>query len=114
MDSARYEQYPRDGISPPRSRLNIKGLLDLDQMSAVITGLIEQVDRQNTIINDLNERLNSFVEASEFAQRFSSLEGLVTKFSNKLDAVQQAATGIVLNKKYISVSIIHVVLHLIE
>lgn len=82
-----------------RSRLNIHGIIDLDQMAAVLTSLVDQVDRQNKTIGDLQKSLSLYVTTDTFTERVSKLEGIVSNACVRLDAIQEAATATVLNKK---------------
>ena len=87
-------------MSDLKSRLNIHGIIDLDQMAAVLTSLIEQVDRQNRVIGDLQKSLSLYVTNQSFIERVTNLENIVAKSNVKIDAIQEATTATVLNKKY--------------
>ena len=82
-----------------RSRLNIHGIIDLDQMAAVLTSLIEQIDHQNKIIVNIQKQMQSFVSNQNFIEQFHSLEQILSKLSVRVDSIQEAATSSVLNKK---------------
>ena len=84
-----------------RNRLNIHGIIDLDQMAAVLTSLIEQIDRQNKVIMDLQKQMITFVSNQCFADKIQSLEQSLTKLSVKVDSIHEAATSSVANKKYV-------------
>ena len=82
-----------------RSRLNIHGIIDLDQMAAVLISLIEQIDHQNKIIINIQKQMQSFVSNQKFIEQFHSLEQILSKLSVRVDSIQEAATSSVLNKK---------------
>ena len=82
-----------------RNRLNIHGIVDLDQMAAVLASLVEQLDRQNTEISELKKQLSSYVTYDCFNNRISALENIVTTANVKIDAIQEAATATAMNKK---------------
>ena len=82
-----------------KSRLNIHGIIDLDQMAAVLTSLIEQVDRQNRVIGDLQQNMSLYVTKQSFIERISNLENVVAKSNLKIDAIQEASTATVQNRK---------------
>jgi hypothetical protein len=82
-----------------RSRLNIHGIIDLDQMAAVLISLIEQIDHQNKIIINIQKQMQSFVSNQNFIEQFHSLEQILSKLSVRVDSIQEAATSSVLNKK---------------
>ena len=56
-----------DAIS--KGKLNIHGFLDLDQMAAVLSGLLDQVDRQNKVINALRDSLLDYVDSNLFQRK---------------------------------------------
>lgn len=85
-----------------RSRLNIHGIIDLDQMAAILTSLVDQVDKQNKTIGDLQKSLSLYVTNHTFVERISKLEGAVSDMCTRVEAIQEAATATVLNKKYVS------------
>lgn len=82
-----------------RSRLNIHGIIDLDQMAAVLTSLVDQVDKQNKTIGDLQKSLSFYVTKDTFTERVSKLETVVAHACTRIDAIQEATTATVLNKK---------------
>lgn len=82
-----------------RNRLNIHGIVDLDQMAAILASLVEQLDRQNTEISELKKQLSSYVTYDCFNNRISTLENIVTTANVKIDAIQEAATATAMNKK---------------
>eukprot|EP01032_Pedospumella_encystans_P025732 gene25732-29070_t len=82
-----------------RSRLNIHGIVDLDQMAAILTSLVDQVDKQNKTIGDLQKSLSLYVTNQTFVDRVSKLESTVSDMCTRIDAIQEAATATVLNKK---------------
>jgi len=82
-----------------RSRLNIHGIIDLDQMAAVLTSLVDQVDKQNKTIGDLQKSLSLHVTKDTFTERVSKLEDVVAHACRRIDAIQEATTATVLNKK---------------
>lgn len=84
-----------------RSRLNIHGIVDLDQMAAILTSLVDQVDKQNNTIGDLQKSLSLYVTNQTFVDRVSKLESTVSDMCTRIDAIQEAATATVLNKKYV-------------
>ena len=84
-----------------RNRLNIHGIIDLDQMAAVLTSLIEQIDRQNKVIMDLQKQMITFVSNQYFADKIQSFEQSLSKLSVKADFIHEAATSSVSNKKYV-------------
>ena len=84
-----------------RSRLNIHGIVDLDQMAAILTSLVDQVDKQNKTIGDLQKSLSLYVTNQTFIDRVSKLESTVSDMCTRIDAIQEAATATVLNKKYV-------------
>lgn len=85
-----------------RSRLNIHGIVDLDQMAAILTSLVDQVDKQNKTIGDLQKSLSLYVTNQTFVDRVSKLESTVSDMCTRIDAIQEAATATVLNKKYVA------------
>lgn len=82
-----------------RSRLNIHGIVDLDQMAAILTSLVDQVDKQNKTIGELQKSLSLYVTNQTFVERVSKLESVVSDMGTRIDAIQEAATATVLNKK---------------
>lgn len=79
--------------------LNIHGIIDLDQMAGILTRLIDQIDKQNKIISDLREEMSIFVTKKQFLERITNIEALVSNSMQRIDAVQEATTAFVLNKK---------------
>lgn len=75
------------------------GIVDLDQMAAVLTALVDQVDKQNKVIGDLQKSLSLYVKNDVFVDRLNSLEGVVATAITRIDAIQEAATATVTNKK---------------
>ena len=75
------------------------GIVDLDQMAAVLTALVDQVDKQSKVIGDLQKSLSLYVKNDAFLDRVSRLEDVVTTAITKIDAVQEAATATVVTKK---------------
>jgi hypothetical protein len=82
-----------------RSRLNIRGVVDLDQLAVILSGLIDQVDRQNKVIAELQNSLSNYVTNQSFIERTTNLENVVAKALTRIDAIQEAATSTVMNKK---------------
>lgn len=80
------------------------GIVDLDQMAAVLTALVDQVDKQNKVIGDLQKSLSLYVKNDVFVDRLNSLEGVVATAITRIDAIQEAATATVTNKKYVQTS----------
>jgi hypothetical protein len=87
------------GDASLKSRLNIHGIIDLDQMASVLTSLIEQVDRQNRVIGDLQKSLSLYTTRQTFMERMGNVESLLSKASTRIDALHEATTATVLNKK---------------
>lgn len=75
------------------------GIVDLDQMAAVLTALVDQVDKQNKVIGDLQKSLSLYVRNDVFVERISKLEEVVATAITRVDAIQEAATACVVNKK---------------
>lgn len=83
-----------------KSKLNMHGIVDLDQMAAVLSALVDQVDKQNRVIGDLQRSLSLYVKNDMFVERISKLESVVATAITRIDAIQEAATATAVNKKY--------------
>lgn len=70
-------------------------------MAAVLTSLVDQVDKQNKTIGDLQNSLSLYVTNQTYVERISKLESVVSDMCTRIDAIQEAATATVLNKKYV-------------
>jgi hypothetical protein len=81
------------------NRLNIRGIIDLDQMSAVISGLMDRLDKQELFIIDLQQKLETCTCNEKFYSQVHLLEESIYKTNDRLDAVQIASTAKVMNKK---------------
>ncbi len=71
----------------------------MDQMAAILTSLVDQVDKQNKTIGELQKSLPLYVTNQTFVERVSKLESIVSDMGTRIDAIQEAATATVLNKK---------------
>ncbi|KAJ1438781.1 hypothetical protein B484DRAFT_444391 [Ochromonadaceae sp. CCMP2298] len=87
------------GDASLKSKLNIHGIIDLDQMATVLTSLIEQVDRQNRVIGDLQKSLSQYTTRQTFMERIGNLESLLSKAHTRIEALHEATTATVFNKK---------------
>lgn len=86
-------------MSSLRSKLNIHGIVDLDQMAMVLTSLVEQVDRQNKTIIDLRDSLSNYVTKESFVERIGALEDNLKRAWSKIDAVHEATTATAMGKR---------------
>ena len=75
-----------------RSRLNMHGIVDLDQMAAVLTALVDQVDKQNKVIGDLQKSLSLYVRNDVFVERISKLEEVVASIEVNIDDLNDIFT----------------------
>jgi hypothetical protein len=82
-----------------RSKLNIHGIVDLDQMALVLTSLVEQVERQNHTIADLNNKFTLYVTKESFVERLESVENVLAGACTKIDAIQEAVTATAMGKR---------------
>lgn len=81
-----------------KSKLNIHGLIDLDQMAALLTTLVSRIDQQDKVIADLQNNSNSYVNIEVFSDTLNELERSIKENNLRLDAVQLSATSRVMNK----------------
>jgi uncharacterized coiled-coil DUF342 family protein len=86
-------------MSHLRNRLNIHGIVDLDQMALVLTSLVEQVDRQNKTITELRETFAHYVTKDAFAVRVDKLEENLRDACTKIEALHEATTATAMGKR---------------
>jgi hypothetical protein len=80
-------------------KLNIRGIIDLDQIATILTNLIDQVDRQNVVIADLKNALSKCATQSSLQENMMASYSSMEKISEKLHKVHLAATTEVAKKQ---------------
>ena len=73
--------------------MNIRGIVDLDQLAGVLENLLVQVDHQNKVIFDLKSKLTEFVSIATFVERCDAITNKISKNEFKMEQILVAATA---------------------
>ena len=80
-------------------KLNIRGVIDLDQIASILTNLIDQVDRQNVVIADLKSGISKCATQAMLEENMVSAYSSMDKLGEKVNKVYLASTAEVAKKK---------------
>ena len=75
-----------------RNGINIRGMIDLDQMAGLFTNLLDRVDRQNEVISNLQETVQQLVSRDQLNNNFAIFNKELEKINSRLDQVFQSAS----------------------
>ncbi len=76
-----------------KSKLNIRGVVDLDQLSDVLLFLMDHVDKQEKVIADLDARLLGYVNLRTFGEKYEKIIRSLTQIESSIQSVQMAVTA---------------------
>jgi hypothetical protein len=79
--------------------LNVRGIVDLDQIAKVITSLVDQVNRQNIVISDLKTALSQCVTHDVLEENIVLAYSNMNRLGERLDKVQEACTAEISEKR---------------
>jgi hypothetical protein len=78
-----------------KTKLNIRGMVDLDQLSDVLVSLMEHADKQNKVIADLEAKLLGYVNLRTFGEKYENIVRTLTQIESSIQSVQMATTATV-------------------
>lgn len=73
--------------------LNIRGIVDLDQLSDVLYSLMKYVGHQDQIIADMEMKLLSYVHQRTFGEKIDKIVNSLTQIESNIQEVQVAVTA---------------------
>lgn len=81
------------------NRFNVHGIIDFDKIGVLLTNLIQHIEKQDETIVDLKRRIAESTPLKTFNEKFSALEDVMQQTKIRIDAVQDAATARVGDKR---------------
>lgn len=87
-----------DSFLPPQTsngqrRVNLRGIIQLDQMEEFLSHLLEKVTRQETAIAQLTALCSSLMSINEAHRHMSSTQEEINTINKKLDQITFASTA---------------------
>lgn len=86
-------------VALPSAFHNVHGVINLDAVVSLLSGLMQHVEQQNKVIADLQFTMKTFVKSNLFNEKVTQLDNLITRLDNRCDTIQRAATSHVHHKQ---------------
>ena len=75
-----------------RDKLNIHGIIDLEQLAGTLSNLIDRLDQQNEVITNLQKRMGSLFTQKMFQENFVYVQDALSKIDARVETIATASS----------------------